>query len=110
MLNFALVDATLSLLYNASHSRGLSNRLTRNISSLYVNMDTKPTATWQPQLDPSSLEYQIPTEPEFENAKHKLNRKKQQLDGQSWNALGEAVRMAEGTAQLSLGRVIKNLY
>lgn len=106
--SFALVDTTLSLLYNASHSRGLSNRLTRHISSLHANLDTKPVAIWQPQLDPNSLEYQIPTDAKLEMAKHTSIRKQQQLSRQSWNALGEVIRMAEGTAQLSLGRVIKN--
>ncbi|KAI0688458.1 hypothetical protein BC835DRAFT_1284607 [Cytidiella melzeri] len=104
------VDNTMLLLYNSSHSRGLASRLTRNLSLLHRIIDTKrPEVLWKPQLSPDSSEYQIPKSLTTNTPKQAFARKGEELSRQSWNAIGEVVRMAEGTGQLSLGRIIKNM-
>ncbi|KAI0087100.1 hypothetical protein BDY19DRAFT_893492 [Irpex rosettiformis] len=102
------LDNILSILYTSSHSHGLANRLTRNLSLLYTNIDSKPTGHWKPQYAPDDPRYRIPEPVQFEKAKVALQRRRGELEKQSWNALGEAIRMAESTNEISLGRIIKN--
>lgn len=103
-----LVDNTLSLLYNSSHSHGLANRLTRNLSHLHANVYHKKTGTWKPQHAPDDPIYRISDPAQSEKVKMVLQRRNKELKNRSWNALGEVVRMAESTNEISLGRVIKN--
>ncbi|KAI0343482.1 hypothetical protein BDW22DRAFT_1328209 [Trametopsis cervina] len=102
-------DNTVSMLYNASVSRGLTSRLSRNICLLYDNLPSRYVPPWKPDLDPGSPQYQIPEGDGRNSTKAQMTRRREHIEEQKWNALGEVVRMAEGTARLSVGRFIKNL-
>ncbi|KAI0821179.1 hypothetical protein BC629DRAFT_1587483 [Irpex lacteus] len=103
------IDNTLSLLYNSSHNRGLANRLTRNLSLLHVNVNRTPTAHWKPNGPPDDPRYQVPEPAKSEKPKAAVQRRRDDLEKQTWNALGEVIRMAENTNEVSLGRIVKNL-
>jgi hypothetical protein len=101
-VDFLLVDRTLSLLVTSAQSRGLAHRLTRNLSILHFGFQKYQARvrygllqTW----DPRQQEYKPArqTRPALVDA--------EKFDGQSWGALEETVRMAEGKSGLTLGRM-----
>ncbi|KAF8504646.1 hypothetical protein F5888DRAFT_1799329 [Russula emetica] len=96
------IDRTLSLLVTSAQSRGLAHSLTRNLSILHFGFQKYQaktrygsTQTWNPH----QREYKpaVQTRPTQINAEN--------FDGQSWGALEETARMAEGKSGLTLGRM-----
>lgn len=111
------VDNTLSLLYSSARSHGLGHQLTRNLTMLsrlehHRAVQDRRVAIallprWNPRLAPDSPEYAPHPRPrdkrtenkEAKRARHRL------MDDEVWSAFGEAIRLAEGRAGVSLGRV-----
>jgi len=114
------MDSTLNLLYLSSQSRGLPHQLTRNLSRLQRghlkwtrNHYSTISKTWRPHLDPSSPEYApkvFVSQKAISKARKTEERLRKQaaFDRSCWGALGEVVRMAEGTHGISLGRATFN--
>jgi len=97
-----VVDQTLSLLITSAQSRGLAHKLTRNLSFLHFGFqkyqeDTRYSIkqAWNPQQQGYKPARQA----------HSSQTMAERFDGQSWGALEETVRMAEGKSGLSLGRM-----
>lgn len=97
-----VVDRTLSLLVTSAQSRGLAHKLTRNLSFLHFGFQSYQTYTrygLTPTWNPQQREYRPvrPARPSQIRA--------EKFDSQSWGALEETARMAEGKSGLSLGRM-----
>jgi len=96
------LDQTLSLLITSAQSRGLAHKLTRNLSFLHFGFQKYQESTrysikqaWNPQQQGYKPVRQA----------HSSQTMAERFDGQSWGALEETVRMAEGKSGLSLGRM-----
>jgi len=96
------MDRTLSLLITSAQSRGLAHKLMRNLSFLHFGFQEyqestrySAIASWDPQQRQYNPARQ--TRPSHIQAK--------EFDGQSWGALEETARMAEGKSNLTLGRM-----
>ncbi|KAI0310106.1 hypothetical protein OF83DRAFT_1071082 [Amylostereum chailletii] len=107
----ANTDTTLSVLHISSQSRGLSHKLTRNLSYLHYGFSTwhseklnKPGNRWDPS--PSKLRDLEQTMATLSKAKSAVKRARSDFDAQSLGALEEVVRMAEGKGCLHLGRAV----
>ncbi|KZP13021.1 hypothetical protein FIBSPDRAFT_869774 [Athelia psychrophila] len=108
------MDATLDLLYSSSQSRGLSHKLTQNMALLSANharwshkhFDT-PSGSWRPNLAPNAPEYQ-PRQTKGRSAKEHKRQEGRAFDRNAWGAIGEAVMMAEGSQNISLGKILRN--
>lgn len=97
-----VVDQTLSLLVTSAQSRGLAHKLTRNLSILHFGFQNyqkssryHATHFW----DPQQREYQPARQAQPCQTMAKI------FDGQSWGALEETARMAEGKSGITLGRM-----
>jgi hypothetical protein len=96
------VDRTLSLLITSAQSRGLAHKLMRNLSFLHFGFQKYQEsarygaiASWDPlQQRYNPARKTRPTQIQAE-----------EFDGQSWGALEETARMAEGKSNLTLGRM-----
>ncbi|KAK0227878.1 hypothetical protein IW262DRAFT_1455068 [Armillaria fumosa] len=99
------VDNTLALLYNSSHTRGLSHQLTRNLALLvhheYQRVSEIKYPTWNPQLPADSKEYQIraPAKSRTETRRDAMKA----ISDRALSAVSKAVRMAEGRDGIVLG-------
>ncbi|KAI0250058.1 hypothetical protein BJV78DRAFT_1275930 [Lactifluus subvellereus] len=96
------MDRTISLLSTSAQSRGLPHKLTRNLSFLHFgfkkyqeNTRYGPTQPWNPRQQ----EYKPVRQARPSQIKAEI------FDGQSWGALEETARMAEGKGRLTLGRM-----
>ncbi|KAF8161739.1 hypothetical protein K438DRAFT_1619017 [Mycena galopus ATCC 62051] len=99
------IDNTLAMLYTSCKTRGLSHRLTRNLSGLVQReqqrLNTAKLPEWKPTLPADAPEYQS-----FHAAKQLAATKQREDEAAvAWNALAEVVRMAEGRNELSLGKI-----
>jgi hypothetical protein len=101
-VDFLLVDRTLSLLVTSAQSRGLAHRLTRNLSILHFGFQKYQAEvryglmhTWNPR---QQLYY-----PARETRSSLVDA--ETFDGQSWGALEETVKLAEGKSGITLGRM-----
>jgi len=97
-----VVDRTLSLLITSAQSRGLAHKLTQNLSYLHFEFQKyqwsthyRATQFW----DPRQREYKPARQP------RPSQTTAERFDGQSWGALEETARMAEGKSGLTLGRM-----
>ncbi|KAF8234393.1 hypothetical protein L208DRAFT_1261819 [Tricholoma matsutake] len=103
------MDNTLALLYNSCKSRGLSHRLTRNISLLVLSEHQRLRShrfqTWSPQLPPTSPLYKPAAAPAGKRLKEEKFERWADFDGNAWAALSQVVRMAEGSQGISLGQI-----
>ena len=96
-LIFAIVDNTLSLLYNSAISYGLAHRLTRNLHTL-----SNHRKHWLHHIyERNRSQWSSTGKPVNFQQKRRLEGKPGEL---AWNMVGEVVRMAEGRDQLMLGR------
>ena len=97
-----VVDRTLSLLITSAQSRGLANKLTRNLAFLHFEFHKYQVSTrygpWQ-FWDPRKREYK----PARQARPSRTTAER--FDGQSWGALEETARMAEEKSGLMLGRM-----
>jgi hypothetical protein len=100
------VDNTLSLLHTSSIRRGLADDLTRNLAffrNKFVEDSRgrylRPVGTWKASGE------QQPVISAKQEGRIALRNAWQQLDFSTLSAVGEVLRMAEGTAGLSLGRL-----
>ncbi|KIJ66064.1 hypothetical protein HYDPIDRAFT_87182 [Hydnomerulius pinastri MD-312] len=109
------MDNTLTLLSNSASSRGLSHQVVRNLN-LLRNAHVRWVRSsyysqrwaWQPQLPPTAPEYSSKSLIPKSNREATLQaqrRQSRQTDERCWNALGEAVKMAESRHGLLLGRI-----
>ncbi|PCH35723.1 hypothetical protein WOLCODRAFT_140046 [Wolfiporia cocos MD-104 SS10] len=105
----ARMDNTLSLLSVSARSRGLAHRATRNLQSVMRARSAGGVQKqkWNPQLSPSSEHYKPITIVRGTRAGNRLDKIKQsaQVEENAWNALGEAITMAEGRDGITLGRL-----
>ncbi|KAI0001023.1 hypothetical protein BJV77DRAFT_937435, partial [Russula vinacea] len=87
------VDRTLSLLITSAQSRGLAHRLTRNLSFLHFGFQN-----YQGHTRYGSARPWDPHQQEYKPARRARSAqiKAEKFDGQSWGALEETARMAEG--------------
>jgi hypothetical protein len=113
------VDRTLSLLYTSSQSHGLPHQLTRNLAILarqhrhravrLRKAQLAASPVWKPHLPPNDPAYSVPRSPPGKEAraenKEAKRARQRRMDDEAWGALGESVRLAEGRAGVSLGRV-----
>jgi hypothetical protein len=98
----SVVDRTLSLLITSAQSRGLSHKLTRNLSFLHFGFQK-----YQEDTRYGTIRYWDPHQQQYKPAREaRLSQQAaENFDGQSWGALEETARMAEGKSGLSLGRM-----
>ena len=113
-----LVDNTLTLLSISARTRGLSHRMTRNLSHLASaydlngnhNPDEPPLLCWRPDLPPDSPQY-IPRSIEHPGLHRPMTKRAQDMDlriklnKEVWSAFGEVIELAEARDGLSLGRI-----
>ena len=116
------MDDTLALLYSSARSRGLAHRLTRNLSftahdfrGWHDRRLNKPAPAWNPHADKFAARKGKPAAPAQTTAQtasataragaRDRRRASAARGGVEWSALAEVVRMAEGTAGISLGRL-----
>jgi len=102
------VDHTLALLYSSCHSRGLPHQLVRNLAYL---RGSEKQRMWQIRArrnawDPrnKALLNKIPTVKVKDLNSLAKRRKEAQFESNADGALSEVIRMAEGCANLTLGR------
>lgn len=114
-LSSRVVDHTLSFLLSSAQSHGIPHKVIRNLT--FLNNDHRwwvrkgyynGMKRWNPQRPPSSLEYDprslLPKDMRTMNRRFR-KREAMKVDEQCWDALGEAVRMAEARHNLSFGRI-----
>jgi hypothetical protein len=97
-----VVDQTLSLLVTSAQSRGLAHKLTRNLSFLHYGFQIYQRSThyYSTHLwDPQQREYKPARQAQRSQSMAK------RFDRQSWGALEETARMAEGKSGITLGRM-----
>ncbi|EJD49784.1 hypothetical protein AURDEDRAFT_161336 [Auricularia subglabra TFB-10046 SS5] len=104
------VDGTLKLLIYSAKARGVPDLVTRNLSHLFHsyyamrNHQTLRTAgEWNPHL----------THYDVRPLSQKVQRKQameSEIESKGWDGLTQAIRMAESTAGLSLGRLEYDLH
>jgi len=96
------VDRTLSLLVTSAQSRGLAHRLTRNLSILHYGFQE-----YQARIRFGPRRHWDPHQREYKPARQArlTDISAEKFDGQSWGALEETVKMAEGKGGLTLGRM-----
>lgn len=107
----SVVDNTMAMLYNSSHTNGLPHKLTRNLAQLSKNLsDARLTKRdiWVPNLDPSSSRYQVrAVVGSSDTVRINAEKARRKFDAESWSAIGQVIRLAEGRNGLSLGRVTR---
>lgn len=99
------MDNTLALLYTSSQSRGLSHKITRNLSFLVLGEHQRLIAcrtykAWEPQIPADPLKPLKPID--------KKQQKKKELEAfvaNAWAPLSQVVKMAEGRDGVSMGRL-----
>ena len=96
------VDRTLSLLITSAQSRGLAHKLTRNLSFLHFGFQE-----YQESVHYGTTRFWDPQQRDYKPARQARPSqiKAERFDGQSWGALEETARMAEGKSGLTLGRM-----
>lgn len=104
-----LVDNTLSLLYNSSHTRGLPHQITKYLGHFifvqrFRHRHTKDQGlTWNPQLPRDSPEYKPRPKKPATLAKQSKQEKMKQLADDALGHLREVARMAEGRDEILFG-------
>ncbi|KAI9508391.1 hypothetical protein F5148DRAFT_1197020 [Russula earlei] len=96
------VDRTLSLLITSAQSRGLPHRLTRNLSLLHLGFQRYQESSHYGETQPWDPHQQV-YKPARKARSSQLDAA--HFDSQSWGALEETVRMAEGKSRITLGRI-----
>ncbi|KAJ7647714.1 hypothetical protein FB45DRAFT_206925, partial [Roridomyces roridus] len=95
------IDNTLALLFTSSKTKGIPHQVTRNLALLFrseqARLDTQRFPQWKPQLPLDSSEYK-PGTPE-------LPERRRREEAGALDALQDVVRMAEGRAQLTFGKI-----
>lgn len=112
------VDNTLTLLSISARTRGLSHRITRNLTHLAsaydltgsYNPDEPPPLSWRPDLPTDSPQY-MPRSIDPPGHLRPVTKRMQDMDlriklnKEIWSAFGEVINMAEARDNLSLGRI-----
>ncbi|EKM53601.1 uncharacterized protein PHACADRAFT_260038 [Phanerochaete carnosa HHB-10118-sp] len=111
------VDGTLALLANASQTYGLPSTLLSNLAlvHLHVKLPFLPLhrrSTWNSHQAQDGTNYLVP---DYRPGTRETNRRLQelrwrQIDEDVYNPVGEAIKLAEGRNNLTLGRVFRTAY
>lgn len=111
------MDGTLALLANAGRTYGLPSTLLHNLGQMHMRVRTRYLPLhrypqWNAKLVPSSQAYETPQyRPGTRETKKRLQELRwKALDEDVYNPVGEAIKLAEGTGNLSLGRVFETAY
>ena len=90
------------MLATSAQSRGLTHKLTRNLSILHFGFQK-----YQARIRYGSMQTWNPSQQDYKPARQTRPSQiyAEKFDGQSWGALEETARMAEGKSGLTLGRM-----
>jgi hypothetical protein len=94
------VDQTLLLLYSSATTKGVAHKVTRNLAYLVDSHVARSRPLGAIKWDPRRKSYE-PTKPKSKST----SPRRAELERNAWFAVGETVRMAEGMARISLGRL-----
>lgn len=94
------VNQTLVMLYSSSTTKGIAHKVTRNLAYLVDSHVARSRPLGANKWDPHRKSY----EPAIPKSKASSPRRIE-IERNAWFAVGETVRMAEGMAGISLGRL-----